>query len=243
MPIEVYDEESKVYYKSIIEGVDDDSLAIGVPMREKNQLLLRENNTYAFRLTVGDALYSFDSMVIGRRRSGNVSLIVVEWPDELTRIQRRQFFRMTVAMDGHYWMLEEGSGGTDADPDEPPVDDADTVEPETPPLNLRQPLHKLVDSLGDPEKAVVLDISGGGVAMSVNRCVTEDSLLAIRIYLQSKQKKKVVLLKGRVVRSFAMDTVKGLTRYRMGIEFVEISEKIRDDLINFIFIMSREKTR
>lgn len=245
MPIEVFDEDSGVYYKSIIQEVDEVSLAIGVPMKRQNQLLMRDNNTYNLRLAVGDALYSFNSKMIGRRRSGNILLFILEWPDEIKRSQRRQFFRISTAMDGHFWLIEKGRGNADAAPDELSLDVEDIVEPESQraPLNLRQPLNKLVECLGEPDKAVVLDISGGGLAMSVSYFIPEGSLLAVRIFLESKESKKIMLLKGRVVRSFSMDSGKGLIRYRLGIDFEDMSEKVRDELINFIFVLSREKTR
>ncbi len=243
MPIEVYDEDSEHYYKSIIQEVEEGSLAIGVPMKGRNQLLMRKKNTYALRLTVDDALYSFNSKMLGRRRSGNVSLFVLEWPEEIKRSQRRQFFRMPVTMDSHYWMLEKGSLGAVATPEDLPVDVEGFMEPESPPINLRQPLNKLVGCLGEPDKAVTLNISGGGIALVVNRFIPEGSLLAMRIFMQSKDSRKTMLLRGRVVRSSPMDGGKGLVRYRLGIEFEDISEKLRDDLINFIFVLSREKTR
>lgn len=243
MPLEVYDQASEVYYKSIIQEVEDGKIAIGVPMKGQNQLMMREKKTYDLRMAVGDALYSFSCRVIGRRRSGNVSLFVLEWPDEIKRSQRRQFFRLPVSMDAHYWLLEKGSKGEESAGEELPEGVEGEEELKTPEVNLRQPLNKLVDSLGDPGKGLVVDISGGGLALVINRFIPEGSLLALRIFLQSKETKKVMMLKARVVRTFALDKEStGLKRYRLGTEFEDISEKVRDELINFIFLLSREKT-
>lgn len=243
MPIEVYDEENDVYYKSIIQEVDEGSLAIGVPMKGQDQFILREKKEYALRLAFGDGLYSFSSKVTGRRRSNNIPLFVLEWPDEIKRSQRRQFYRLPVSMDVHYWMLEKGIGCEEEDPGERAEDFPDTGNGACVQLNINQPLNKLLDSLGEPNKGLVLDISGGGLAMSVNRFIPVGSLMGVRIFLQSKEHKKVMLLKGRVVRSSLLERGKGLLRYRLGVEFAELSEKLRDDLINFIFVLSREKTR
>lgn len=239
MAIEVYDEDKNLYCKTFIEEVDKNSLIIGVPMKGQNQLFMRENKTYALRLAVGDALYSFNSKMIGRRRSGNIYLSILEWPDEIKRSQRRQFLRMPVVMEIHYWIFEQGNRAEAADMKELPVVAASILEPERPPPNLRQPLHRLVDSLAEPEKTVVIDISGGGLAMAANRCIPENSLLAVRVFLQSKENRKAILLKGRVACSFPLEQGKG---YRLGIEFEDINEKLRDDLINFVFELSREKS-
>ncbi|MEW5919726.1 MAG: flagellar brake domain-containing protein [Bacillota bacterium] len=236
MLIEVYDEESKIYYKSLIQEVDEGSFAIGVPMKGQNQLMMREKNSYSMRTAVGDALYSFNSRMIGRTRSGNIPLFVLAWPDEIKRSQRRQFFRLAVSLDAHYWILQKGKSNEEDDA----VHELDNIKP---PLDLRQPLNKLVDALGEPARGIAVDISGGGVALVVNRFIPEGSLLAVRLFLKCKTSEKVMLLKGRVMRCFNLEVVKGLQRHRLGVEFEDMSEKVRDDLINFIFTLSREKAR
>ncbi len=237
MLIEVYDEESKVYYKSLIQEVDDTAFAIGVPMKGKSQLIMREKNDYNMRVTVGDALYSFNSEVIGRKRSGNVLLFVLAWPEEIKRSQRRQFFRLAASLEADYWVLRKG--GSAADGEEKDGAGAEDPDPDL----LRQLLPKLLEQLPVPSSGIIVDISGGGIALVVNRFIPEGSLLALRFQLNSKNSRKEFLLKGQVVRVFDLEATKEVRRYRLGLEFVEISEKVRDELINIIFILSREKAR
>lgn len=243
VPIEVYDEQSDEYYKSIIQEVGSGTLAIGIPMKGQDQLLMREKKSYALRLTVDDGLYSFSTRVKGRARSGNVSLFVLEWPEEVKRSQRRQFFRLTLSAEADYWLLQKGESSDAAAKEEKPGGDGESGEPEVPEINLNLPLNKLVHSLGDPEKGLIINVSGGGVCLVVNHFIPEDSLLAMRLYLQGKVGRKTVLNKGRVVRSVSIEQGKGVIRYRLGITFEGMTEKARDDLINFIFTLSREKAQ
>lgn len=231
MLIEVFDEEHNIYYKSLIQGVDDDSFIIGVPMKGKKQLIMREKNSYNMRVALGDALYCFTSRMLGRSRSGNIPLFVLEWPGEIKRSQRRQFFRLAISLEAHYWVLPKVGIAAD-----------DTLQKNgNQQLDLRQPLNKLVTLLGEPSRCIVTDLSGGGMALVVNHFMAEGSLLAIRLSLKSKKIEKEMLLKARVIRCYQLEGARGWRRYRLGLEFEDMMDRARDELINLIFTLSRER--
>ena len=60
MLLEVYDEKDHLYYKSIVQEVNDDFFAIGIPMAERKKLNMPLNTTWNFRTTLKDALYCFN---------------------------------------------------------------------------------------------------------------------------------------------------------------------------------------
>lgn len=68
-------------------------------------------------------------------------------------------------------------------------------------------------------------------------------LLVLRFFLQSNRKeKKEVLVKGRVTRALPFKVGK-VRYYRYGVEFWEISERTRDEIIRFIFSMFQRRLR
>ena len=76
MLLEVYDHRKQVYGKSIIQEVNDDNLAIGIPMKKNEQVALQEGVTYSFRAVLDDGLYYFVGEVLGTKSSGMLCFIL-----------------------------------------------------------------------------------------------------------------------------------------------------------------------
>jgi len=241
MLIEVYDQENDIYYKSIIQELNPDAIAIGIPMKEQKQLLLYEGTTWTLRLLMDNAIYFFQSRVIGRKYSGNVPLYLISWPEgeQIERKQRREYFRLRTVLDLEYWVLQEESfsSSSDKEPEENPAETDEVLGQ----IDWKMPLEKLVKFLGEPEKGLVADLSGGGLLMILFREIPVGSLLGIRLFLGKKGKERAVLVKGKVVRVAAAD--KKAIRFRHGVQFVDISSRVREEIIQYVFTRSREKMR
>lgn len=68
------------------------------------------------------------------------------------------------------------------------------------------------------------------------------TLLLLRLFLESKGENKEVLVKGKILRvqAFKMDR---LQRYRYGVQFFDLTEKDRDEIISYLFTILRERLR
>lgn len=211
MLLQVYDPERKTYAKSILQEVNEDSIAIGVPMIRSDGVALREKEEYTFRAAREDGLYYFQSKVLGTKMSGNVLLYLISWPADIKRRQRRNYFRLPCNLQACYTVISEGA--------EFP---ADAKEKEG-------------------ERGLVVNLSGGGLLLVTSRSLFPGTLLYLHLILQCKKGKKEMRLKGRVLRSSPLKVNNKTLRYRCGVEFVEISEKERDKIISFLFALMRER--
>lgn len=238
--LDVFDRESGIFYKSIIQEINDEHLAIGVPMRRQGQLIMHEGTEWFFRLNVKDAQYYFTSKVIGRKHSGKVPLYLIAWPEAVKRYQRRRFFRLPCALEVCYWVLKEGKnilkeaiirpGATGEEGRKKKGQDDDKTA------------FDLEKALGKAGKALAIDISGGGVLLAADRKLVPGTRLVLGIHLQSKREKKELFVQGRVVWS-ALFKEGAALRYRNAIEFENISERSRDEIISFIFLLMRERMK
>ncbi|MDO9536571.1 MAG: flagellar brake protein [Bacillota bacterium] len=226
MHLYVYDQKNQVYYQSTIQEIGKDHIALGAPVKKQKQMFLQEGETYSFRLPVADALYSFKSKILGKKFNGYIPLYLISLPEDVERRQRRQFFRFPCMMDLQYWVLSE-QGFKNGDQ---PSHCSDTATS----------LSDQVESLGLPEKAVVINISGGGLMFVSRRRLTVGAVLALRFRLESRAKSTDALLKGKVMRVFVFYIGK-VVRYRYGIEFFDINERTRDEIIRFVFTLSRDR--
>lgn len=211
MLLQVYEPERDVYAKSILQEVNEDSIAIGVPMIKSDGVPLREGEEYTFSLAHEDGLYYFQSKVLGTKMSGNVLLYLISWPVEIKRRQRRNYFRLPCNLEANYKVITEDA------------DSSSEIEEE------------------EDEKGLVVNLSGGGLLLVTSRSLLPGTLLYLHLILQCKKGKKEMRLKGRVVRSSPLKVNNKTLRYRCGVEFVEISEKERDKIISFLFALMRER--
>lgn len=228
--LEVYDSNNGVYYKSLIQEVDDESIAIGIPMKDQKQLLLPEGSEWEFRAIVDDALYFFTSKILGKKIDDQIPLYLISWPERVKRQQRRNYYRLPCVQEIYFWIL-------------PPARDTEVNWEKKFDAAVRNNMNmdQLEETLGEPKNAVTSDLSGGGLSFVYPNFFSEGTVLAIKLFLQSKREEKDFLLKGKIVWTRKMEEGSRSVRYRYGVQFIDLSEKVREEIVRFVFTLSREK--
>lgn len=256
MLLEVFIKSKNAYYKSIVQEVNEEDLAIGIPMKKRDLAILPEGESLVFRLNARDALYYFKSKVIGTKKSGQVLLYLISLPEEVQRQQRRQFFRFFCMLDVHYWLLPEDSGpeGEPATKGSLAGDTGNIKKSNAEKAqrqaggDMQQLLLEKAKNMGEPEKAETVNISGGGLLLATDRRLSPGDRLLMKLFLGSGRgnkeyrNNKEIMVKGEVSRAASFN-IGELKRYRSGVKFLEIDEKTRDEIIGFIFAGSRERIR
>lgn len=212
-PLEVLDPEQNIYYKSIVQEITDEYIVIGMPLRRRRQLYLDENRFWGFRLTLKDSLYYFRSKLLGQRREGGLQFFLIAWPDKLKRVQRRLYFRFPCSFDAHYWVLTEG---------------------------CRASLEKAAEQMGEPERAIVADISGGGLQLIMPKQLPIGTVLLMILYLESKETKKSIYVTAKVLRMWPYRREQEI-RFRHGLEFMDLTGELRETIVKYIFLLMRER--
>lgn len=77
---------------------------------------------------------------------------------------------------------------------------------------------------------VITDISRSGATVETRFPLQRDSLHDLRLTLGTKS----VIVKGRVVHSRISDVDQDIVRYRNGMEFVEVSERVKSAVAEFL---------
>ncbi len=136
--VEIQDGVYQGSYMCRIEDLGSDYLAISSPMDNKGYIPVHTESQLRISIIGERALFSFFSRVRGRRKD-QIPIILVDRPDELVRIQRRNFVRLETNMPLEYYLL-------------PPEDE----EPE--PMEIDR------DQYSQGE---MLDLSGGGLQLKI----------------------------------------------------------------------------
>ncbi|MFZ5644619.1 MAG: flagellar brake protein [Bacillota bacterium] len=92
------------------------------------------------------------------------------------------------------------------------------------------------------KKAVAVDISAGGMKVSISEDIKENEALLVNFELPVKNSSYNFELRTIVTRSFAIEAGKK-TLFQLGLSFVSITEAQRDNIYNYIFTKMAELRR
>lgn len=222
--LQVYQETEQIYYESIIKGLEEPhSIIISQPVSPKGKLEMPAGSVWNFFLSGQDALYQFSSRVLGEEGK-NELYYRIERPQQIKRQQRREYYRLLCSLELEYWAAGSGSGGL-----LPPVE---KLVPDTF-TDLSLPVQQGVLRKG--ERAFSLNLSGGGLQMITREPLSPHTELILKLHLT--EKREGLVLKGKTLRVSPVP-VEGQERFRVVVLFVELPEKVRERIINFIFEQS-----
>lgn len=239
--LEVFEPEQQIYYKSIIQEIHDDYIGIGMPMRKQKYLSMPKDSTWEFRLIRRDNLYYFHSPCLNYHKGERVPLYHIDWPDEVRRVQRREFFRVPCAFEAHYWILKkpwergnlpQNNFGLETE--------KSFIKKSFIPEKKPVALEMLAEMMGEPEEAMIGDISGGGLQIVTSKWMPIGTVLLMGLFLKGQKQDMSLFVKGRVVWVAPFQTKLKL-RFRHAVEYVDIPERIQEEIVGFIFVLMRER--
>ena len=151
-------------------------------------------------------------------------MLVVELTSDLTKFQRRQYYRLGCTMDIVYKKIEKDAEIEFTRESMPDAnEDGDEVSRE------------------DYIEGVALDISGGGMRFTSEQKLAEGDDIFVVIQIQYKDDKKIYGLNARVIYSQPLTNHAG--KYEHRVEYKNINGKVREDLIKYIFDEERRQRK
>lgn len=240
--VNVFDKGEKVYYKAMVVDLTANGFVISQPSARQGVLSLREREVWEFNIESGSALYFFSAAVLKRGKKGEAPVFLIEYPKTVRRQQRRQFYRLNINLDVEYIVVQEGF---EKEEEKKEQDKNDILIEITEEDDMYKDI-KLFDEKTVGQEyadgvfpAFTVDISGGGLQMVSEQYLKRDTELLLRIKIPPGTKDGISL-KGRVIRSFAIHGGSS-KKYRVAVTFIDVDEKIRDIVIEYIFDMSRKR--
>lgn len=186
------------YYKSNIENIENNSIYISIPIKDGQYIPLRRGEQVEVIYNQGNDIYKFYTVVTDRKVD-RIPLIVLAYPKEVFKIQRRKFVRVPIVLNVEYSKEE-------------------------------------TEKTGKTLKAIMVDLSGGGMRIKLNEDVRIGDKIVSHLPLGSDK----VQIKGEVVRiEKDIDNKRNIC----GINFMDLSERDREKLIRFIFQVMRDQMK
>lgn len=213
------DESAKrVYLSKINDILSEDRLEILMPIEKTKLILLPVDAEYDMSIYSKNGLYQCFVRVIDRYKSDNMYLLVVELTSNLRRNQRREYYRFSCALEMCSRSLE--------------TEEIEAIEQDQP--------YSLVPGL-PLKRSVIVDISGGGLRFISEQKYEEGSLIYCSYHLLVNGTRKLYELVGKVLEVKPVENRKGVYEHR--VQYVNITEGIREQIIRYIFQEERKNMK
>lgn len=98
------------WFKSSVQELDSETLSVTLPYRHGQYLTALRGQKLKVEFAIDDAVYSFETEVVGRKKSNQVLLLVLVRPTVLSRRQRRNFVRFPVLLPVRFRVIASGDG-------------------------------------------------------------------------------------------------------------------------------------
>ncbi len=205
----------QIYMSKVMDITSDDRIEILMPYEKGRLVLLPVDGEYSLCFYSSKGLFQCFSRIVDRYRSDNMYILVLDLTSELTKLQRREYYRFSCALELKSRVCTR--------------EELEAYE-----MNRRY----LVDPGSNLQKSVVVDISGGGLRFVANFQYEEGSTIYCAYKLPGSAYDKEYEMICNVLKVQELESRPGLFEHR--IQYIQIDEDSREDIIHFIFEEERK---
>lgn len=207
-------ETAQVYKSSVADYLSDTDLEILMPTKEGRVMLFQVGAEMEFTFFTRHGMYNARGIVTKRYRTDNLFLLAVRIRTELTKFQRREFFRIDCMIDMEYYKINE----------------------EVAKLPTTAMLYaELLDMqyIGTSIKATIQDISGGGVRFSSAEQLNPGDYTILVIRLTNDRMDETFYLVSQIMAGEPHPRVKDLYTNRAKFIFKDLKD--REKIVRFVY--------
>ncbi|MCR4739646.1 MAG: flagellar brake protein [Lachnospiraceae bacterium] len=209
--------EKRQYRSTVFDIISEDQLKVGMPMEHGKLILLPVDGEYNICFYTTTGLYQCLARVIDRYKSDNVFVLVMELTTDLSKYQRREYYRLNCVMDMKSREIKDSGS----------QDQVEKVE--------------FLDTDITFNNGIMVDISGGGARFisKVRYPVDTEIMFVFSLFVNGKLNE--YKLKGKVLFSEELQNNPGAFEHR--IQFINILTDQREAIIRYIFEEERKIRR
>ncbi|MBQ2936133.1 MAG: flagellar brake protein [Lachnospiraceae bacterium] len=210
-------ERKKIYQTQVCDVLSEDRLEIMMPMEKTKLILLPVDVEYDLYIYTSAGLYQCFARVIDRYKADAKYILLMELTSNLRKFQRREYYRLSCALDMDSRLLEK--------------EEIQAVEKKDNYLVPGLPL----------KRSIIVDISGGGIRFVGDYAYDLDSMICCRYHLVIDGRDKEYMLVARVISVRELEDKKGIFEHRA--QYVNINTLEREEIIRFIFEEERKNRK
>lgn len=208
----------KVYQSRVIDILSEDTLEIEMPLEQSKLVLLPIDSEYEMIFYGKSGLYQCYARITDRYKSNNVYMLVMELISDLSKYQRREYYRFSCAIEMQVRAL---------------------TKDEVRPIENNEP-YRIQLGLAMQE-GIIVDISGGGIRFMSKENFEAGSLIFCSYPLQIGSTRKQFEVLGKILSVKKPENKPGYLEYRM--EYFRLNVNAREEIIKYIFEEERKSRK
>lgn len=212
--------EGRKLYKSTVYDVEENgNVEILMPMEQTKLVLLPLDAEYETFFFTNSGVFKGNIRIVDREKAGNMYLFIAELISNLSKHQRREFYRFNTILETDIQAVSEEQAQT-----------------------IGKGLAHLVN-LNDKSHAVIVDISGGGTRFVSRKPEKVDSIIYMnfKLNMPDGQPPKEFEVASRVIVCNEIPNRKN--EYELRTKFVYMDNTTREDIIKYIFNEERKNRK
>lgn len=206
-----------IYVSQVLdEGQEPDRIFVAMPIKEGKVIPLSVGHGFYATFYTKSGLLRCEVEVMGRYKKDSLLLLEIEQKTGLEKVQRREYFRFECRMPIEYRVLGQ--------------EEREMLEAGN--------AYNADEWQLDWKKAVMLDLSGGGLRYVSGFHTEKDTMVQVRFGITIEDKTEMVYAYAWVLRSFRNQN--NNTIYDHHIKFWRMDQGLREKIIRFIFHEQRK---
>lgn len=208
------DNEEIKYVSKLLDITNDEIIKISMPIHRGKIIILSDSFEYELYFYTPTGIFRGQANIVDRYKSNNVLVLAMELTTQLSKYQRREYYRLECLIDMKFIYFDATL-----------IDD----------INI----WNLLNDYENQQKGIFVDISGGG-----GRFVTKEKLevannIIIIFSLPINNVVKEFTLMGHIIASDKVENKSG--QYENRCKFIRVNKNERELIIKYIFEQERRK--
>jgi c-di-GMP-binding flagellar brake protein YcgR len=222
----------KTFVSQLVDFVDFDVINIATPIVYGKTILLDVGDKFNLCFYSSIGLYQCNCIILSNHKENNTMVSVVRITSNLEKFQRRQYYRLECIHDITYRII--------------------TIEEEILMKKLKEEDFQSVEERNEYRRrlsqydkawiqAAIIDLSGGGARFNSNELHNQGEKILMKLDFNISGELKKMQLSAVIITSNKIMNRIGAYEHR--VEFQNILQKDREDLIKYIFEQERKRRR
>ena len=208
-----------LYKSQVLDFLENGEIELSMPTENGRMHLLMLGIRYEFVFYTKSGLHRADGQVKERYKTDNQYMLRIALNTQLSKYQRREFYRLACAMEMTYAPINEEIVKLSEEEFEDAIKQEET---------------------GKAEKtAYIKDLSGGGIRFVSEEELPENGYFLIKFALNQENGVSQYTVMGKVIDSIRVEETFP-KKYENRVEFILKDNKIREEIIRFIFLEERK---
>ncbi len=221
---------AKTSTSQLLDIVDDTQISIAMPQRNGILVMLHQEFTYQLCFYSAKGLYQCNCTVVKAYKENNIIIALVRLTSKLDKLQRRQYYRLECILDTEYRIVTSEETSLEQDLEQEKLLNPQRIDE----INM-----KLNAFNQGWQKASITDISGGGARFTSESPLKAEDHIWVKLDITIRNQIKTLEIGSVVISSLKI--LNQSNKYEHRVEFVEIGDMDREDLIKYIFEQERQR--